>query len=275
MLKFFNKFFSSDGYKVSVPTVMQIESTECGAASLAMILAYYNMWIPLEKLRIECGVNRDGSKASNIIKAARRRNCAAKGFRIIADSLKNKKFPLIIHWEFNHFLVLEGIKDGFAYLNDPAMGKRKVIWEDFKTSYTGIALEIKPGENFKPEGQQYNIFDSVFKKLMNDKSALVFVFLIGFAMIVPGLVSPVFNQIFIDDILSGKHPDWMFNFCLAMVLTILLLSGMTDLRAYILTRWQRKLTLADSSKFFWHFAPAYSIFSATFCSRNRLSCQFQ
>ncbi|MBR1395944.1 MAG: NHLP family bacteriocin export ABC transporter peptidase/permease/ATPase subunit [Selenomonadaceae bacterium] len=252
MLKFFNKFFSSDGYKVSVPTVMQIESTECGAASLAMILAYYNMWIPLEKLRIECGVNRDGSKASNIIKAARRRNCAAKGFRIIADSLKNKKFPLIIHWEFNHFLVLEGIKDGFAYLNDPAMGKRKVIWEDFKTSYTGIALEIKPGENFKPEGQQYNIFDSVFKKLMNDKSALVFVFLIGFAMIVPGLVSPVFNQIFIDDILSGKHPDWMFNFCLAMVLTILLLSGMTALRAYILTRWQRKLTLADSSRFFWH-----------------------
>ena len=252
MLKFFNKFFSSDGYKVSVPTVMQIEATECGAASLAMILAYYNMWVPLEKLRVECGVNRDGSKASNIIKAARRRNCVAKGFRMVADSLKNKQFPLIIHWEFNHFLVLEGIKDGFAYLNDPAMGKRRVIWEDFKTSYTGIALEIKPGDNFKPEGEQYNIFKSVSQKLLNDKPALIFVFLIGFAMIVPGLVSPVFNQIFIDDILSGKHPDWMFNFCLAMVLTILLLAGMTTLRSYILTRWQRKLTLADSSKFFWH-----------------------
>ena len=252
MLNFFKKFFKSDGSKVSVPTVMQIEATECGAASLAMILAHYGQWIPLEKLRVECGVNRDGSKASNIIKAARRRNCNAKGFRIVADSLKNKKFPLIIHWEFNHFLVLEGIKDGYAYLNDPAMGKRRVLWEDFKTSYTGIALEISPNENFKPEGAQYNIFNSVAKKLLNDKPALIFVFLIGLAMIVPGLVTPVFNQIFIDDILSGKHPDWMFNFSLAMVVTIFLLAGMTSLRAYILTQWQRKLTLADSSKFFWH-----------------------
>lgn len=196
--------FKSDGYRVKVPTVMQIEATECGAASLAMILAYYGQWIPLEKLRVECGVNRDGSKASNIIKAARRRNCNAKGFRIVADSLKNKKFPLIIHWEFNHFLVLEGFKDGYAYLNDPAMGKRRVLWDDFKTSYTGIALEISPNENFKPEGAQYNIFNSVAKKLLNDKHALIFVFLIGLAMIVPGLVTPVFNQIFIDDILSGK-----------------------------------------------------------------------
>lgn len=252
MFNFFKKFFKSDGSKVSVPTVMQIEATECGAASLAMILAFYNLWIPLEKLRQECGVNRDGSKASNIIKAARRRNCDAKGSRIVADSLKNKQFPLIIHWEFNHFVVLEGIQDGFAYLNDPAMGKRRVLWDDFKTSYTGIALEIRPGENFKPEGQQYNIFNSISKKLLNDKPALIFIFLIGLAMIVPGLVSPVFNQIFIDDILSGKHPDWMFNFCLAMSVTIFILTVMTSLRAYILTRWQRKLTLADSSRFFWH-----------------------
>ena len=250
--KLFEKFFSSEGSVVPVPTVMQIEATECGAASLAMVLAHFNLWIPLEKLRVECGVNRDGSKASNIIKAARRRNCNADGFRMKADSLKKRKFPLIVHWEFNHFLVLEGIKDGYAYLNDPAMGKRKVIWEDFKTSYTGIALEISPGENFKPEGAQYNIFNSIFKKLLNDKPALIFVLLIGLAMIIPGLVTPVFNQIFVDDILSGKHPDWMFNFSLAMGLTIFILTLMTSLRAYILTRWQRKLTLADSSKFFWH-----------------------
>ncbi len=249
---FIRKIFSSKGKKVSVPTILQIEATECGAASLAMVLAYYKMWIPLEKLRQECGVNRDGSKASNVIKAARNRNCEAKGYRIMADSLKNKEYPLIIHWEFNHFVVLEGIKDGIAYLNDPAVGKRKIPWEDFKTSYTGIALEIKPGKDFKPEGQQYNIFKTVAKKLLNDKAAMIFAILIGFGMIFPGLVTPVFNQIFIDEILTGKHQDWMFNFCLAMICTILLIGVMTGLRAYILTRWQRKLTLADSSSFFWH-----------------------
>lgn len=252
MFQFLRKFFSSDSKKVSVPTVMQIEATECGAASLAMVLAYYNLWLPLEKLRLECGINRDGSKASNIMKAARRLNCDAKGYRILADSLPTKTFPLIIHWEFNHFVVLEGIKDGFAYLNDPALGKRKVIWEDFKTSYTGIALEIRPGANFKPEGQPYNIFKVVSKKLLNDKPAMIFAILIGFTMIFPGLVSPVFNQIFIDEILSGKQKDWMFNFMLAMTLTVLLLGVTTALRAYILTQWQRKLTLADSSSFFWH-----------------------
>ena len=252
ILNFFKKFFSHKGSVVPVPTVMQIEATECGAASLAMIFAHYNLWLPLETLRVECGVNRDGSKASNIIKAARRRNCNAKGFRLVADSLKNKKFPLIIHWEFNHFLVLEGIKDGYAYLNDPAMGKRRVLWEDFKTSYTGIALEISPGEGFTPEGAPYNIFKVVLKKLLNDKPAVLFVFLIGLAMIIPGLVTPVFNQIFVDDILSGKHPDWIFNFTLAMTITIFILTIMQSLRAYILTQWQRKLTIADSSKFFWH-----------------------
>ncbi|MBR3456950.1 MAG: hypothetical protein IKH16_02175, partial [Selenomonadaceae bacterium] len=130
--------FGRGGSLKKVPTVLQMEATECGAAALGMELAYHGLWIPLEKLRAECGVNRDGSKASCVLRAARNRGCEADGYRWTASDLMElipeNPFPLIIHWEFNHFVVLEGIKNGKAYLNDPAMGRRSVPWEEFRTS---------------------------------------------------------------------------------------------------------------------------------------------
>ena len=241
----------------SVPTVLQMEATECGAACLAMVLAKYKLWVPLEKLRAECGVNRDGSKASNIIKAARARGLEADGYRLTTDEIltamtEEKIFPLIIHWEFNHFVVLEGIKGDKAYLNDPAVGKRRVKLSEFRTSYTGIALYLEPGENFKPEGERYNVFKDMFKKLAEDKWAAVFVLLLELAAIIPGLASPVMNQIFMDDILTRKHLDWMTKFCIAMTVAFLISGVMALLRAVVLTNWQRKITLADSSSYFWH-----------------------
>lgn len=247
------EIFGGSSTRVKVPTILQMEATECGAASLSMILAHYKLWLPLEKLRQECGVNRDGSKASCVIRAARNRNCKANGYRWNADRLKEVGlFPLIIHWEFNHFVVLEGIKGDTVYLNDPAMGRRTVKWDEFRTSYTGVALSVIPDENFKPEGRRYNIFKAVAEKLAQDKWAALFILLLNLGMIIPGLASPVFSQIFLDDILTRKHPDWMFNFCLAMTVSFLVCGTMTWLQAVILTRWQRKLTLADSSSFFWH-----------------------
>lgn len=254
-MKIFEKtknFFSASS-RVKVPTILQMEATECGAASLSMILAHYGLWLPLEKLRQECGVNRDGSKASCVLRAARNRGCNANGFKRNADRLKEVgEFPLIIHWEFNHFVVLEGIKGEKVYLNDPAMGRRTVDWADFKTSYTGVALQVEPNENFKKEGARYNIFKAVAEKLYQNKTAVIFILLLNFGMIIPGLASPVFSQIFLDDILTKKHPDWMFNFMMAMTVSFLVCGAMNFLQAVILTRWQRKLTLADSSKFFWH-----------------------
>ncbi|MBO6292400.1 MAG: NHLP family bacteriocin export ABC transporter peptidase/permease/ATPase subunit [Selenomonas sp.] len=248
--------FTRDISRVKVPTVLQMEATECGAAALAMILAHYGLWIPLEKLRAECGVNRDGSKASCVIRAARNRNCEADGYRWTLDDLlklvPEDIFPLIIHWEFNHFVVLEGLKNGRAYLNDPAMGRRTVPLEEFRTSYTGVALYIRPGKDFKKEGHRYNVFKDMTKKLLEDRWAALFIFLLEFCAIIPGLASPVMNQIFLDDILTRKHPDWMTSLCLAMTFSFIISGIMTWLRAVVLTQWQRKLTLADSSSYFWH-----------------------
>jgi NHLM bacteriocin system ABC transporter peptidase/ATP-binding protein len=230
-----------------------MEATECGAASLAMVLAHYGLWVPLEKLRSECGVNRDGSKASNVMRAAKARGCEVHGYRWEAESLREEQdYPLIIHWEFNHFLVLEGIRGDKVYLNDPAMGRRTVYWDEFVTSYTGIALTIRPGAGFQPAGHRYNVFKAVAQKLWQDKWGMTFLILLGLCMIVPGLASPIFSQVFLDDILTGKHRDWMGNLCIAMTVSFLVSAVLTWLRAVLLTRWQRKLTLADSSTFFWH-----------------------
>ena len=248
--------FTRDISRVKVPTVLQMEATECGAAALAMILAHYGLWIPLEKLRAECGVNRDGSKASCVIRAARNRKCEADGYRWTLDDLlklvSEDIYPLIIHWEFNHFVVLEGIKNGRAYLNDPAMGRRTVPLEEFRTSYTGVALYIRPGKDFKKEGHRYNVFKDMTKKLLEDRWAALFIFWLEFCAIIPGLASPVMSQIFLDDILTRKHPDWMTSLCLAMTFSFIISGIMTWLRAVVLTQWQRKLTLADSSSYFWH-----------------------
>ena len=238
--------------RVKTPTVLQMEATECGAASLGMVLAYYGKWLPLEKLRHECGVTRDGVNAKNIIRAARRLGCTAKGFAGKPQVLREKEFPLILFWEFNHFVVMEGVEGDTVYLNDPAMGRREVSWADFLTSYTGIYLNIRPGEDFRQEGRPYNVFKAVAEKLAEDKWALLFVLILGLCMVIPALAVPVMNQIFIDDVFSMKHPDWTTKLLLAMAAAAVLTGVMTAMRAAVLTYWQKKLTLADSSSFFWH-----------------------
>jgi len=254
VLETLKKFFDT-GSRVKVPTILQMEAVECGAASLAMILAYYGKWIPLEKLRQECGVTRDGSNAENILKAAENFGCVAKGFAGRPVALRRKaknNFPLILFWEFRHFVVLEGIKGNTVYLNDPAMGRRKLLWKDFLPSYTGVYLQIRPGENFRKEGHRYNVFKTLAAKLMEDKWAVLFVLILGLCMIIPGLAVPVFNQIFLDDILTMKRPDWVKTLFVTMAGAVIFVGFLNFLRASILTIWQKKLTLVDSSKFFWH-----------------------
>ena len=246
------KVLGQDGSRVKVPTILQMEAVECGAASLAMILAHYGKWLPLEKVRQECGVNRDGSNAKNILRAARKLGMEGKGRFVPADELKEQGFPLIIHWEFNHFVVLEGIKNEIAYLNDPALGRRTVPFKEFSSSYTGITLVLKPGQNFQREGKPYNIVKAVANKLLEDKSALVLVSIISLFSIIPGLATPVFSQIFLDEILTLNHLDWILNLCLAMICGICVTAALNTLRAVILTRWQKKLTLADSASLFRH-----------------------
>jgi NHLM bacteriocin system ABC transporter peptidase/ATP-binding protein len=242
----------SEFKRVKTPTLLQMEATECGAASLGIILGYYNRRAPLEELRAECGVTRDGSKASNVLKAARRYGLTAKGFQKDPTTLLRVRPPAIIHWNFNHFLVLEGFKGDKVYLNDPAVGPRTVSKEEFDQAFTGVTLVFEPGPEFKPGGEKPSLLSSLKKRLGGIKIALVFVVLTGLGLVIPGLVTPIFTRVFVDDILVKGMDDWIKPLLIGMGLTVLINAGLTWLREYYLLRMETRLALSTSSKFFWH-----------------------
>lgn len=238
--------------RVKTPTLLQMEATECGAASLGIVMGYHGRFAPLEELRSECDVTRDGSKASNVLKAARKYGFIAKGFRKEPKSLAQMQPPLIIHWNFNHFLVLEGFKGDQVYLNDPAVGPRVVSIEEFEQAFTGVVLTLTPGPDFKPGGERPNVIRSLKQRLQGAETALAFIVLTGLLLVIPGLAIPTFTRIFIDEILVKGLNDWMKPLLIGMGLTVLINAALTWLREYYLLRMETKLSLGTASKFFWH-----------------------
>ena len=238
--------------KAKVPTILQMEGVECGAASLAMVLAYFGKYRPLEELRAVCGVSRDGAKASNILKAARKYGLEAKGFRKEPETLKKMPMPVIIHWNFSHFLVLEGFHKGRVYLNDPSSGRRAVSEEEFSNSFTGIVLTFAPTDQFEKDAKKPSIFSSLKTRLKGSETALVYVILVGLALVIPGLAIPVFSRIFVDDILLGGKTSWIPPLLLGMGITAVLRGLLTWIQQYYLLRLETKIALAASGRFLWH-----------------------
>ena len=211
------KSAAAPGVRVTkVPVVMQMEALECGAASLTMILAYYGKWIPLEQVRADCGVSRDGSNAKNVLKAARSYGLTAKGYRYETEDLKkNGTFPCIIHWNFNHFVVLDGFKGNKAYLNDPAKGSYSVPMETFDKSFTGICLMFEPSESFEPGGKPKSVVSFAKKRLKGAGAAIAFVILTTVITSLIGIINPAFSRIFLDRLLTGENPEWFMPFIFA------------------------------------------------------------
>lgn len=237
---------------VKTPTVLQMEALECGAASLAMILGYYGKFVPLEVLRVACGVSRHGSTAVNIIKAARQFGLKAKGVKRSIDTLKTMQMPCIIFWNFNHYLILEGFKKGKALLNDPAQGRYSVDMEEFDASYTGVAMLFEPSETFEKGNDTNNFFYGLASRLKQYQQVLVFIVLASLLLIIPGLIIPSFIKIFIDQYLVNQHSTWVKPLLLGMSGILLLNVALTYIQQRYLLRLEVKLALSTSSKFFWH-----------------------
>lgn len=200
-----------------VPVVMQMEALECGAASLTMILAYYDKWIPLEQVREDCGVSRDGSNARNILRAARSYGLNAKAYRYSPERLKEVgKFPMIVHWEFNHFIVLDGFKGNKVYINDPARGNIVMTFEQFDEGYTGVCLMFDPSEDFRPSGKPKSVFKFAKSRLKGASVAVTFVMVTTLIASITGIAMSGFSRVFIDRLLSGNDPDWLFPFIIGL-----------------------------------------------------------
>ncbi len=238
--------------RVRTPTIIQMEAVECGAAALRIVLAYYGRFVPAEELRVECGVSRDGSKASNVVRAARHYGLNAKGLKREPDKLADLTLPFIVFWNFNHFVVVEGFKPGKVYLNDPATGPRVVTAGEFDQSFTGVILAIEKGPEFKPGGENPGILAALASRLPGTAPSIGFLLLAGLALVIPGLVVPIFSKVFVDEILVKHFDSWVKPLLLGMSVTMVLMAGLTWLQSYFLSRFHAALALTSGARFFWH-----------------------
>ena len=235
-----------------VPVIMQMEALECGAACLTMVLAYYEKWIPLEQVRVDCGVSRDGSNAGNVLKAARFYGLAADGYKLEVQTLvEHATFPCIIHWNFNHFVVLDGFKGKKAILNDPARGRVEVTMEEFDQSFTGICLMFSPGENFEPSGKPKSVLAFAAKRLKGAEVAIIFVVLTTIISSLFGIISPGFYQVFMDRLLTGRNPSWAFPFLVLLSVFTALQIIVAWINVVYSMRINGKLAIVGNSSFMW------------------------
>ena len=235
-----------------VPVVMQMEALECGAASLAMVLAYYQKWIPLEQLRVDCGVSRDGSSAKNMLLAARNYGLEAQGYRFEPEELRDEGiFPCIIHWNFNHFVVCCGFKGKYVYINDPARGNVRVTMEEFDTAFTGVCLLFQPGEGFEASGKKKSMLGFAAKRLSGEKTAVVFVMLSTIIMYLFGIINPVFARFFMDGLLTGTNTDLLMPFIALLAAVGFLQVLVSAVQSAYSLKITGKMAIAGNSTYMW------------------------
>ena len=236
-----------------VPVVMQMEALECGAACLGMVLAYYERIVPLEKLRLDCGVSRDGSNALNILRAAENYGLIVSPRRFELEHLKTRAtFPCILHWNFNHFVVLDGIRGNSAWINDPARGRVKIPVDELDACFTGICLLFEPGESFETGGTKKSVRSFAKKRLKGTGPGFAFVITASVITSIIGIVEPAFSRVFLDRVLTGQNPTWL-------VPLIFLMSGIAVLQVLLelfnrshLLKIKGKLAVIANSSYLWH-----------------------
>ena len=237
---------------VKVPMIMQMEALECGAACLAMILAYYGKWVPLEQVRVDCGVSRDGSNMKNLYLAAQNYGLTVHGYRMELEGLQEEgSYPCIIHWDLNHFVVLCGFKKNKAVINDPARGIVQVPMDVFDESFTGMCLTFEPGPDFVPSGKRKSTVSFARKRLRGAGTAVVFVTLMTVVSYLFGIINPVMSRIFYDRLLTRRAPEWVHPFILAMALLCVFQIVIEWTRAIYSLRIDGKLAVEGSASYMW------------------------
>lgn len=234
------------------PIILQMEAVECGAVALGIVLAYYGRWVPQDILRTDCGVSRDGSRADNLFKAAEKHGMIVSAYSIEPEEIMDYQFPAIIHWEFNHFVVLDGVSKKNVFINDPAYGPRTLTWQEFDEGFTGIILELKPGPNFIKAGHKPRIIPSLVRRLSQSKQAVFFIILSTLALAIPGIAIPGLTKIFIDEILVQQLDNWQRPVLVGLIIAACFSGILTWFQSIALSRLEVKIALVNGAQFFWH-----------------------
>ena len=236
-----------------VPVVMQMENMECGAACLAMVLAYYRKWAPLSQLRKLCGISRDGAKMSTVAKTARMLGLKAQGYRYDLEEIFEKAtYPCVIHWRFTHFVVLCGRRGNTVYINDPGIGSVKITMEEFDEAYTGLCLCFSPSEDFEPSGSPRSMASYLRENLKDAKSTVAFVVASSLIVSLTGLFLPAASRVFLDRILSGADPGWLKPLLAFLGILCLIELVVGWVQAVYQTRLFGVLGIKASSRYMWH-----------------------
>ena len=235
-----------------MPVIMQMEALECGAACLAMVLAYYEKWIPLEQVRLDCGVSRDGSNMKNIYLAGKHYGLDVHGYRMELENLrKDVSFPCIIHWNFNHFVVLCGFRGGKAVVNDPARGLVLVPVEQLDEAFTGLVLTFAPGQDFAPSGRRKSTVAFARKRLKGAAPAVVFIVMTTVIAHLFEIINPVMSRIFFDRLLTGLAPQWLRYFLMMMALLAVFQLAVLWAQAVYNLRITGKMAIEGNASFMW------------------------
>lgn len=229
--------------RIKTRPLLQMESVECGAAALGIVCAYHGKHLPLEQLRYDCGVGRDGTNARNIVQAARTYGLEAKGTKKKAAECLFLPPPFIVFWEYNHFLVVEGADKKRVYLNDPALGRTWVTHEEFQDSYSGVALTFTPAAAFRQESSPFNSYQKVLELMSGSRKAVWFLLFTCLLSLLPAVFIPSITRIFFDYVLIQQHSSWLLPTVAALGVAILASTIIMAVQQDVLRRLQTRLSV--------------------------------
>ena len=256
-------------YRTATPAVFQLEACECGSACLKMILGYYGCFVPSEELRLECGISRDGCSAADIVKVAacdvfiyvggesdewvedalkEAVNPDMRVFRKEPEGLREVATPCILHWRFNHFIVLEKIRGNQVYVNDPAVGRHRISMKELDENFTGIVLCFEKTENFRTRRNERGSLPWLWEKIRPVKKEILFIFLAGLLLIIPGILIPGFTRLFVDNVLLNPGKYWADQILLILLLVYVYQAVFTWIKAAVLTRLRLQMSMKSNYK---------------------------
>lgn len=235
-----------------LPTTLQIEATECGAAALHMVLAGFGRHVPLEELRDRFGAARDGVDAATLVRVAEAEGLKARALSCERETLRALPLPQILFWNFDHFVVLAGWSRRTFLIKDPARGEVELSDTEVDRCFTGISLVFEPGPSFVPGGRSAGLLTPLLSNARGAWHAIAAVLAIGLLQAAAAVLLPGFARVFVDDYLGRGFGDWLLPLLGGMAAVLVFRTLLAWLRANVVQRLQTKLAVALSARFLWH-----------------------